>query len=102
MFKYRKPKEYTSRFEAETQALQLSYRHGVEYYVCEFKCAPGTFLIKKETHMLGVFQMRRDTLLFVSTRQMGWHRGLHKELGDDSPCRIMCKSEVPKRRYNTW
>lgn len=99
MRKYRKPTLYASQFTADTAALALSYQHGEEFFVCELY--DQGYIIKGEvTVYSGVFD--RDVYRSVrGTRLMGWYRGLHKELGDDSPVKIQCKVEVPRRSY-TW
>lgn len=114
----RKPKRYSTLSEAETAALNLSYKTGEEYYVFENVVSRPRGEVSPRVHSTHytlaqarrVYEDKRrgfvrednpGTRLVLSTTKAGWSRGLHKELGDDNPCRIMFRCETTPRSY-TW
>lgn len=79
-------------------ALQWSYKYGEEFFVCQDH--GGEITIKGEKSLYsGLFD--KDLYHVIKgTRKMGWSRGLHKEMGEDSPCKVLFKVEVEQRKYS--
>lgn len=96
--KYRKRTVYSTAFEAQTQALTMSYRTGDEYCACE--TYSGTWEVRRVPDE-GISYLRPLYRGVVSTFKLGWSRGLHRQLGDESPVHIMHKCEVERTKY-TW
>ena len=92
-------KVYKNLFEAQTEALNLSYIRGEEYYVINYY-NKGYVLWSESFYYreLKTGVRWRDRVI-TRTRELGWSRGLHKEQSEeDNPCPILHKCEVPYRR----
>ena len=99
MYRIKRSTVYASQWDAATIALQLAYSNGKEYIVGELSNSSYQ-IVEYKTYTSGYFD-KAKFIKYTSVRDMGWSRGIHKELGDDSPVPVMFKVEVSKRKY-TW